>query len=517
MIPVSLFSAPEGGAKKHSVNKRKPGREVALVALILLLFLVVVNFLSAQLFPVWLDEVLLTDPAANLLLGNGFTSSAWYYQARDQFWACNSPLHPFFLFFWLKIFGLSVTSTRAFSYFVFAAAMGVMWYAVRRIGLMSTARDRLITLLILIFSTGMSFSYLSGRYDSLAMLLFSALFLIYTLQSSPWKKLAFAAVGFLIPWSGFHLIPYSVLLAALLFVYLGRSILYSALAVFGGMILGIASLLLLYAKQGVLGIFISSLGGHSLGGVETPVGDGSVTDKIMYVISNAFPILAVRFSGIWRWYTGDKTFVFLYGAALVLAFIQIYSKRMRWRSPLGFALLSGLVIPLVMGLARDYPAYYAWMALVPLTLGIGATLTEWRGSLSRRPAVLVVLLLLIGSMIPGLPAQLVPAISHRQDRDYQRVEQFVQDNIAPDDFLYSDFAPYYAVRKRVDWVLFPTYIDMMTEADKSKISTALIDITQVHHNYKDINIFDQLGGTWKESETKLDTTQFSLRIYHRLS
>ncbi|MBD1917094.1 MULTISPECIES: hypothetical protein [Cyanophyceae] len=517
MIPASSFPASEKEHKRGSILRGEVRKEIALIAFLFLVFLIVATLLSAQLFPVWLDEVLLTDPAANLWLGNGFTSSAWYYQVQDEFWACNSPLYPFLLFFWLKLFGFGVTSARSLNYLLIVASMGLIWWAVYRLDLIVTMRDRLIAVFLLLFSAGISFSYLSGRYDCLAILLFSALILTYSFQPSLWQKVAFASIGFLVPLSGFHLLPYAVIMAVLLFIYLGRPVIYPAVATFGGMIMGIASMLLLYAQQGVLKVFVSSLGGHSLVGIETPVGDASNAQKAMYVLSNLLPILATRFSGIVRWYTGDKTFVFLYLAALVLACIQLYSKRMRLRSPLTFALLSGLVVPLLMGLARDYPAYYAWMALLPLTLGIAATLIEWRGTLLRRPAMLVVVLLLIAAMIPGLPTQLVPAFANLKNRDYQRVEQFVQNNIAPDEAVYSDFGPYYAIRRQVNFVLFPTYLDMMTEADKTKLSTALIDTKQSHHNYKDIEIFNALGGSWEEAEEKLDTTQFNLRIFRRSS
>jgi hypothetical protein len=46
------------------------------------------NLATAERFPVpWVDEIMFADPAVNLLLGNGFTSSAWFGQRKDAFWA----------------------------------------------------------------------------------------------------------------------------------------------------------------------------------------------------------------------------------------------------------------------------------------------------------------------------------------------------------------------------------------------------------------------------------------------
>lgn len=514
--PCSASNPPNGLSQLSS--KENLSREIALIAIASFIFLVTVTILSAQLFPVWLDEVLLLDPGANLWLGNGFTSSAWYYQTYDEFWACNSPLYSFLMSFWLNLFGLSVTTSRFINYGLIILALGILWLAVYRLNLIQTARDRMIALLLFGLSAGVSFNYLSGRYDCLAIVLFSSLILAYSFRPSWPRFVAFIGLGWLIPLSGFHLIPYAVLMAILLLFYLGRPVLQPIVLTGVGIVLGIAGLFLLYLQQGVISTFLRSLGGHSLADVElvSGMGDASVSEKVTYVLSNFFPILLARMASINLWYLGDRTFIFLYAAALLLLAVQLLERRFRWRSPLSFAITSGLIVPFVMGLARNYPHYYTWMALLPLSIGVAATLYEWRSkSLTAKPAMLGVVALLAAAILVGLPSYMVPAVVHWQDRNYQRVEEFVQQNIDPDEAVYSDFGPYHAIRKQVSFVLFPTYLDVISETDKTKISTLLIDINQSMHNYQDLNIFEVLGGEWQESNVKLDTTQFNLRIFRR--
>src|SRR5690349_18811487 len=79
-------------------------REVWCVLLFLLGF-VLVNLATASRYPfVWIDEVMYSDPAVNLHLGNGFTSTAWYAQSSNEFLAGNVPLHSLLLCAWIKLF-----------------------------------------------------------------------------------------------------------------------------------------------------------------------------------------------------------------------------------------------------------------------------------------------------------------------------------------------------------------------------------------------------------------------------
>ena len=105
----------------------KNRRETILV-LGLLLIVLLVNLATALRYPaVWMDEAMYTDPAANLVMGNGFTSTAWYDQTSDRFWAGNTPLHELILSGWIKFFGFSPLSVRAINYIWLVLGAFLVW------------------------------------------------------------------------------------------------------------------------------------------------------------------------------------------------------------------------------------------------------------------------------------------------------------------------------------------------------------------------------------------------------
>lgn len=58
--------------------------EFSILLIILGLFLLI-NLITVDRFTtVWLDEVMFTDPAINLYFGNGFTSTAWFIQTKEE-------------------------------------------------------------------------------------------------------------------------------------------------------------------------------------------------------------------------------------------------------------------------------------------------------------------------------------------------------------------------------------------------------------------------------------------------
>ncbi|SVD30864.1 uncharacterized protein METZ01_LOCUS383718, partial [marine metagenome] len=71
-------------------------KNIGHIVLIFLMFTIfILNIATATRYPVpWTDEVLYIDPAINLAEGNGFISTAWPSQSKEEFWASNSPLYP---------------------------------------------------------------------------------------------------------------------------------------------------------------------------------------------------------------------------------------------------------------------------------------------------------------------------------------------------------------------------------------------------------------------------------------
>ena len=105
--------------------KKMRGEVVAVIGI--LIAFVVINTSVAMLYPpVNADEVLFTDPAANLAAGEGFRSSMWYTQPYDSLYASNAPLYSLMLAAWINLTGFSPVAVRTLNYVLMALATFVL-------------------------------------------------------------------------------------------------------------------------------------------------------------------------------------------------------------------------------------------------------------------------------------------------------------------------------------------------------------------------------------------------------
>ena len=224
---------------------------VELVTLILLFALfVLVNLLTASRSPtVWIDEVMYTDPAANLYFGKGFTSTAWHAQTSNEFWAGNAPLHQILLYPWISMFGFSPTAVRSLNY-VFMIVSGIMlWFAVVRLRLVNTPWARIALVILLLSGYGITFSYRSGRPDCVAISLFLACVLACSSKSKWVRYLLMVGVSTLFPIAQLQLAAYSFFLGVVLVLFLKKSFLREFLCVLIGLAGGFTCLYFLYIRK----------------------------------------------------------------------------------------------------------------------------------------------------------------------------------------------------------------------------------------------------------------------------
>ena len=99
-----------------------------------------------------------TDPAANFSFGAGFTSTAWYAQRYDAFWAGNVPLHALLLGAWLKLVPFGPSGVRSLNFLLVALAVVFFWRASERVEGF-TPSLRLALCLLLLCGYGVTFSY----------------------------------------------------------------------------------------------------------------------------------------------------------------------------------------------------------------------------------------------------------------------------------------------------------------------------------------------------------------------
>lgn len=439
-------------------------RRESITVLFLIATVFAINLLTGGRFPcVWMDEVQHTDPAANLYLGSGFTSSAWYVQTSDKFWAGSVPLHQGLLFLWMKVFGFNLLAVRAMNYALVAAATVLMWVAIRRHALVSSAGGRILFVALMLLGYGPSICARAGRYDGITILLTASAACAFAIPGTRSRLAILAGLGFLFPLAGLQLAAFAAVFSALLLLFTGWKW-FRECAVLGlGIALGGGALWAFYSSHGVWQDFVATVR-YSI-----RVVDGSIPKD-------------------------PSLFALLLPALLLTGWLQLRDE-LRLRLPLTFGVVAAIGIPVGMKLVGRFPTYYSWMAYVPLAVGVSAAAAE-NFTRFKLPLRLGLILLLALPCVAGLPIQLGSTIYFWQERDYARVEKLVTDSIRPGEWVYCDPEPYYAVKKRAARTFLNCY-EAITPEENARITVVIV---RPHHAPDAIARF---GGNWVRSPQAL--------------
>jgi len=478
-------------------------REVWGVTLFMLGFLLV-NLITASRYPfVWIDEVMYSDPGVNLYLGKGFTSTAWYVQPSNEFWAGNVPLHSALLCVWLKVFGFSITAVRSINYFYFIAAGLLLWRACIRLGLIKTSWARLLLLALMAGGYSLIFSYRSGRPDCLALLVVCGLVCCFAMKPSARRQLGFLFLGTLSPWVGLQLLPLIVVASALLLLYLGRTVLPVVVATVAGATTGVLALVLFYASHGVFAGFLKSIKQHTTVGVMEMLAGGQFRH------SNFIP--------------KDFSFIILLTLAVALVVHQFRSGAFKRTSVLSFGLVYSLALSTALVASGKFPTYYGWMTYVPLSVCLCSTLSEIA---VRRKLFIASLAFIWTAVSVGISLNLMTAAYDWKERAYANVENLVQENVLTTDWMYGEFATYYAAKTRAARVFMPYYLPAMLNSEKTRINVLVI----APKNFDEVT--KTIGGDWASTGKKfvpersgflgtrvnlgfLSTQNYHLEVYRR--
>lgn len=436
--------------------------EGVTVAAIFVLFLLI-NLATASRFPmVWQDEALYTDPAVNLHLGHGFTSSGWFVQHKSEFWAANVPLHQILLFQWLSCWGFNQVSVRAFNYVVILLATLMLWIAVLRLNLIVAAWSRITLILLVLLSYGVSWDYRSGRPDCIGILLIATAVGVYSIPTIWLRCVSLVGLGIFLPLSGLQVVAYVAIFTCLLVVFLGKSLLREIASLFIGLGIGIIFLYILYTTNQVWDDFLSSV-----------------------EFARALPNRLQR----------DPSFFMLSVASLLMAVHQFRRNSLKLRSPLIFGIAASVAVPGLMFMtSRGFPTYYYWMAFIPLAVGVCSELPRLGKLTNTNLLRWYVYGILILTCFVGLPWQLASAAYYWHDRDYSRVEALAERNVKPDDWVYFDYSAYYAVKGKVAAAaeFFGWQLGVMSPQEKAKISLMIIPVEQFDR------VTTKLGGHWSD-------------------
>ncbi len=442
------------------------------------------NLLTSARYPfVWIDEVMYSDPAVNLYLGNGFTSSAWYVQHSGEFWAGNVPLHSFLLYLWIRLFGFSITAIRSINYVYLIAAGLLLRRASIRLNLIRSSWALLLLPVLMATGYSMIFAYRSGRPDCLALLLVCGA--IYVHSRDCWRQRIFGlmALGVLMPWAGLQLLPLLAVGGVLLVVYAGRKVLTSALAIWAGAALGVAALAWFYVSHGVLGRFWLSIRQHTSTGFFGWLARGElrhsnlVPKDFSFMVMFAFAIVLL----IWNRMDGRN-----YQSAPNENESQSPATA-KARKVMAFALIYTIVLTVALIFSGKFPTYYGWMTYVPLCVCVCMALDEMRPGGTRR---LVCGIFLAGAAGISLALHGVTAADDWCDRNYANVEKVVRENVTGTDWMYGEFSTYYAAKRTAARTFMPLYLPAFLPDEKERITVLVIAPKNLNE------VTNVIGGNW---------------------
>lgn len=450
--PASTFPA---AADRQDCASGRGSRGECLLVSGLLAAVFILNLATSLAYPkVWQDEVMYSDPSANWASGKGFTSSAWYVQTSDKFWAANAPLHEIILGGWIRVFGFSPLAVRSINYVWFVLGTFLVWRFCVRARWIENTPLRLLLVFLLACGSAVSFSYRSGRPDMIGYFFCTAALAATTIQSNFKRYLVLFCLGIFFPWAGMQLLPLLLIATGLALAFWGWRGAMNGVCTGLGAGVGLLGLYWFYQSHGVWQDFVESVRLHATGPEAQIYAHGQIA---------ALPDV----------FTRDRSAPFLLLLCLLLAWHA-------WRSsnwPASKIILSGVAagvcIPAGLHFIGVFPIYYGWMAALPVALALCQTL-----SLQPVKALwmkCLIFLLLACAMGIGLPARLAVAALRANEPPYSAAEKFISGHLKASDEAYIDYSAFYPAMLSAKKTFTLRYFqNAMTADEKNSVNVLVI-------------------------------------------
>lgn len=437
------------------------GKSETFAAAAIVLFFVLVTVLTADMFGhITIDEVCYSDPAVNLVMNRSFTSSAWYAQQKNDFWASNTPLHQLLLAAWLRVFGFGIVTVRAFSAAAVCLAGFFFWCFLRRSGFITRPVFGYLFLLTYATGYGMSLWMRLGRPDALCLLVASLFCLAWAAKRASLPLFLLGAASF---WAGIHLTVWlAVCGAALLAVDFTAGQRGKFLAAAAGMVTGAVMLALLYWHEGVLLSFAAAVLPHTILG---RLGFGK--QEVAGIVWPRRELLGIA--------AGDYSIWVLIPFMLLFAFLARTSGIKAWRTALWCALAMGGIC-LAFYFLGVTPQYYSWMLFVPLTAATFSLADEAADHQRDRRKLAVVLLAMAACVLSasGIPRRILKVAAYGPLLPQKALEEKITPLIGDANCAFADPKAYYAVKKPGRVVMTGMYANAMTEDEADACEAVIV-------------------------------------------
>lgn len=478
-------------------------------------FLLVGIFLGSRLHPVWIDEVMLTEPAANLALYDSFTSAAWWHQNDQEFHVGVSFLYTVLLALWIKVLGFSIEKVRLFNYVLMLLSITLIWLVIKKLPLIKFSWLRIILVVSCLLPAGITFIYTSGRYDTSCIFLSALVWGAFLIKDAKIRWLTMTIIGFFFPLSGLSAVAFAIIFGVILLLFNFQRFLREFVALNGGFILGMLFLYALYSTNGVWDDFVSLTLGQSVANANL---NRSFIDIIFSRVSKLFDQKDYVCAGC----SSNLSFPPLSLLLIILIFYELLTKSFRWRSPSFFALITVITIPTTMCFLGKYPLYYSWMLMFPLIICIcwsfNNILEKNTGKIQTTIIGIAFSVLLFYANLLGLPSIVQITLQQWEKNDYTKVQNFLDNKINHQDHIYADYPTFYALKYDDKQVYFPLYNEQMTPEDRDNLSLIVIDPRASARAPWNPGLAEIVGDSlpqWYDTGEQLDTGTYVMKLYRK--
>ena len=417
-------------------------------------------FIGLRVHYVWIDEVYFAEPAINLLRGHGYTSSAWNVSQASETHVSTAPAYSSLLIGWLKIFGVSQTAVRTLPLVLAVLATIIFWRACLRAGLIHSAAAGSMLVSVVLLSYGFSFSYTTGRPDTLSALVLAGIFYFAAKPPSCPALIALALTSFALPFIQWGAVIFAAIVAAVLLAFLGAAVLHRVLVVAGGVAAGMLCQYVVYRHWGLWDEWLATLSSErSLNLLQHLL--SRLGADALHAHSNTLP-------------KDFSAFVLLAGVIL-LGVATFFLRIDRRQQLLKAATVIFAAVLVGMFIVGKFPTYYGWMLTFPLAAILAAMFD--RLPPDRRSLRTGALLIAVLSCVVGFPVQAAVALNDWSYRTPDRVNEWLQLQIRPDDIVYCDYPFYYLAKEKAHKVFVGRYSRMMTPEEVDGLDFVLLSKT----------------------------------------